>query len=67
MNTLGAFYKQTWWLWLLFAILLGALAHFVSLVFLLGIPVLAAYSFYFGAMRVGEIREEERKKRQNAA
>jgi len=62
MTTLGAFYRQTWWLWLLFAIALVALAYFTSLIFLLGVPLLIAYSVFFGVVRVAEIRREEKDK-----
>ncbi|HEX4056496.1 MAG TPA: hypothetical protein VHX86_19720 [Tepidisphaeraceae bacterium] len=59
MMTLGTFYRQTWWLWMLFLICLCVLAYIVSLVFLVGIPALIAYSIYFGIVRVAEIRKEE--------
>ena len=58
MVTLAAFYRQTWWLWLLFLVGLGLLAHFISLAFLFGIPALIGYSVYFGIVRVAEIRKE---------
>jgi hypothetical protein len=59
--TLGKFYRQTWWLWLLFTIVLCACAYFVSLIFLFGIPILAVYSVYFGIVRVAEIRAQEKR------
>jgi len=59
MTTLGTFYKQTWWLWLLFAAALIALAYYTSLIFLFGLPILIAYSVFFGFLRVAEIRREE--------
>jgi hypothetical protein len=62
MMTLGTFYRQTWWLWVMFVLCLGVLAYVVSLVFLVGIPVLIVYSIYFGIVRVGEIRKEEEEK-----
>jgi hypothetical protein len=59
MTTLRSYYRQTWWLWLLFIIALAGLAYYLSLVFLLGIPILIAYSVFFGIVRVAEIRKEE--------
>jgi hypothetical protein len=59
MTTLGTFYRQTWWLWLLFAAALVGMSLITSLIFLLGIPVLFAYSVFFGMMRVAEIRRDE--------
>lgn len=59
MMTLGKFYRQTWWLWLIFAVLLAGLCYFVSLIFVLGFPVLIAYSVFFGVTRVNEIRRDE--------
>jgi hypothetical protein len=59
MMTLGKFYRQTWWLWLIFAALLACLCYFVSLIFVLGFPILIAYSVFFGITRVNEIRREE--------
>ena len=59
--TLGRFYRQTWWLWLLFTIVLLVCAYFVSLIFLFGIPILAVYSVYFGIVRVAEIRAQEKR------
>ena len=59
MMTLGKFYRQTWWLWLIFAGLLAGLCYFVSLIFVLGFPVLIAYSVFFGVTRVNEIRRDE--------
>jgi hypothetical protein len=59
MMTIGKFYRQTWWLWLIFAALIAGLCYFVSLVFVLGFPILIAYSVFFGITRVNEINQEQ--------
>jgi hypothetical protein len=60
MMTIGKFYRQTWWLWTLFAALIAGLCYFVSLIFIFGFPLLIAYSVFFGITRVNDINEEER-------
>ena len=66
MMTIGKFYRQTWWLWVIFAGLIGGLCYFVSPIFVLGFPLLAAYSIFFGITRVKDIREEEEEKAQDS-
>jgi hypothetical protein len=66
MMTIGKFYRQTWWLWVIFAGLIAGLCYFVSLIFVLGFPLLTAYSIFFGITRVKDIREEEKEKAQNS-
>jgi hypothetical protein len=66
MMTIGKFYRQTWWLWLLFAALIGGLCYFVSMIFVLGFPLLIAYSVFFGITRVKDINEEEAEKIRNS-
>lgn len=55
---MGAYYRQTWWLWLLFMAVFGVISYYVSFIFLIFIPGLAAYSWYFGAVRLSELRKE---------
>jgi hypothetical protein len=61
VQTLGSYYRQTWWLWLLFITVLVVLSYKLSSLFIIFIPATLAYSFYFGIVRVAEIRAEEKK------
>ena len=61
MHTIGGFYKQTWWLWLLFVLLFAFLTYKVSLIFIVLIPGIILYSVYFGVVRVTELNEKEQK------
>jgi membrane protein implicated in regulation of membrane protease activity len=59
MMTVGKFYRQTWWLWLIFAALIAGLCYFVSEIFLFGFPIMVVYSIFFAITRVKEIRQDE--------
>jgi|GEM_PF-7056643 len=61
MNSLLDFYRRTWWLWLIQLIVLIALGRYVSLIFLFGIPLLAAYSVFFGLARIHQLRVDRDK------
>ncbi len=43
--------RDTWWLWLFFAILAAVMITFVSVVFLVMIPILAGVFIYFAIVR----------------
>ena len=58
MHPMLAFYKQTWWLWLLFVALFAALSWYVSFLFVLMIPGILGYSIYFGIVRTSELAEQ---------
>ena len=60
MNPLLAFYKQTWWLWLLFVVVFALLATYVNFLFVLMIPGILLYAGYFGVVRASEVAERER-------
>jgi hypothetical protein len=62
MNPLLAFYKQTWWLWLIFLCVFAALTYYVSPLFVVMIPGLIGYSIYFGIIRTSELREQSRRR-----
>jgi len=62
VQTLGSYYRQTWWLWVLFIAVLVVLSYKLSSLFIIFIPATLIYSVYFGIVRVAEIREEEKKK-----
>jgi hypothetical protein len=59
MNPMMAFYKQTWWLWLLFVVLFALLAKYVSFLFVLMIPGIILYSVYFGIVRTSELAQQQ--------
>lgn len=59
MHPMLAFYKQTWWLWLLFLAVFVALSYYVSPLFVVMIPGLLLYSVYFGVVRTSELREQQ--------
>ena len=57
MHPMLAFYKQTWWLWLLFLAVFVGLSYYVSPLFVIMIPGLILYSLYFGVVRTSELAE----------
>jgi 4-hydroxybenzoate polyprenyltransferase len=63
MHPMLAFYKQTWWLWLLFLGVFVALSYFVSPLFIVMIPGLILYSVYFGVVRTSELDESKKSPR----
>ena len=67
MTSMADYYRQTWWLWLVFVIVFGLLGHFVVALFYLFIPGLLIYSAYFGMVRVSEFRNIEDAERRAAA
>jgi hypothetical protein len=67
MHPMLAFYKQTWWLWLLFLGVFVALTVKVSALFVIMIPGLILYSIYFGVVRTSELAEREAAERQATA
>lgn len=60
MHPLLAFYKETWWLWLIFMLVFVALTYYVSPLFVVMIPGLIGYSIYFGIVRTSELNEKNR-------
>lgn len=67
MHPMLAFYKQTWWLWLLFLIVFVGLAVYVSPLLVIMIPGLILYSIYFGVVRTTELAEQEKAARRGPA
>ena len=55
------YYRQTWWLWVLFVLVFAWLAYKVSVLFVIMIPGIALYSAYFGIVRVSELAERDRR------
>ena len=62
MHPMLAFYKQTWWLWLIFLIVFAAMSYYVSALFVVMIPGLILYSIYFGVVRISELNEQGKRK-----
>lgn len=60
MHPMLAFYKQTWWLWLIFLGVFAALSWYVNLLFVVMIPGLILYSIYFGVVRISELEEQNK-------
>ncbi|MDB5328730.1 MAG: hypothetical protein JWM57_4299 [Phycisphaerales bacterium] len=58
MHPMLAFYKQTWWLWLIFLAVFVALSYYVSPLFVIMIPGLILYSIYFAVVRISELKEQ---------
>jgi hypothetical protein len=44
-------FKETWWLWLIFTAIVASLCFFVSLIFLMTVPILVTVFFYFAFVR----------------
>jgi hypothetical protein len=60
MEALLAFYKKTWWLWLIFVIVFVVLAIKVSGLLWIGVPGVIFYSAYFGSVRGQEEQDARR-------
>ena len=60
MNPMLTFYKQTWWLWLLFVLVFAWLTYRVSALFVVMVPGIVLYSVYFGIIRTSELAEKEK-------
>lgn len=46
--------RETWWLWLLFALMVAFMSFFISAMFLFMYPILAVVCTYFAFVRYDE-------------
>lgn len=51
MKPLGALFRQTWWLWLGCVLACAAMVRYISLFFLVLLPMLLVVFVYFAYMR----------------
>jgi hypothetical protein len=54
MQKILAFYRRTWWIWVLFFGATLGLAMYVAPIYWFALPGLIAYSFYFAIVRAQE-------------
>lgn len=54
MEQIKGLLRETWWLWLVFCLMIALMALFISAMFLLMLPVLAVVCTYFAFVRYDE-------------